>query len=341
METGLGGYAGLLRQEIAARNREFARGRAHVESYGSDPVVVYSPDVDCHGNFYDAAYEAIQTRPEWAKRFAKIHTHGRGLPKPEDPKRKWRELDSCMSSDALLMNLFCTPGVIQSAAVRRMLGVDGEATPVFGWKARVPLASGLFDRTEVDMRWGELLVEAKLTEGDFQTRAATIVEAYRDFDAVFDRELLPQVEVSLARRKQAVEFAEEFTQEWEDTGDVAPDEARAIAGEFHAGLVAEAEERAPREVRYRSYQLIRNVLAAYAAGARFCVICDERRPDLREAWFKVMAAVRNAEMRTRCLMLTWQELAAVVPEGLREFLEVKYGIVATGSRPMLPEGASD
>ena len=83
-------------------------------------------------------------------------------------------------------------------------------------------------------------------------------------------------------------------------------------------------------MRYRSYQLIRNVLAAYAAyaaEARFCVICDERRPDLREAWFKVMAAVRSAEMRTRCLILTWQELAAVVPLGLREFLEVKYGIV--------------
>jgi hypothetical protein len=130
------------------------------------------------------------------------------------------------------------------------------------------------------------------------------------------------------RRKQAVEFAEDFTQEWEDTPRLSAEEAGAVAGEFQASLVAEAVERAPRELRYRSYQLIRNVLAAYAAGARFCVICDERRPDLREAWFKVMAAVRNAEMRTRCLMLTWQELAAVAPVGLREFLGVKYGIAA-------------
>ncbi len=326
MEIGSGGFASLLRSEIAERNREYARGRAHVESYGGDPVVVYEPETDCHGNFYDAAYAAILSRPDWAKRFAKVHTGGRRLPKPEDPRRKRRELDSCMSSDALLMNVFCTPGVAGEPAVRRMLGVDGDVAPVFGWKARVPLVSGLFDRTEVDMRWGDLLVEAKLTEGDFQTRTSAIVEAYRDFDAVFDRELLPQVEVALVRRKQAVEFAEEFTQEWEDTEGVAPDEARAIAGEFHAGLVAEAEERSPREVRYRSYQLIRNVLAAYASGARFCVICDERRPDLREAWFRVMAAVRNAEMRTRCLILTWQELAAVVPVGLQEFLEVKYGI---------------
>ena len=363
MEIGSAGYANLLRREIAERNREYARGRVHVESYGSDPVVVYGPDHptdkdsslhpmkqerlhgdpasvgtprrelsedggECHGNFYDEAYRAIRARPEWAKRFSKVHTGGRRLPRPEDPRRKWRELDSCMSSDALLMNFFCTPGVAEAPAVRRMLGIDAGEGPVFGWKARVPLKSGLFDRTEVDMRWGNLLLEAKLTEGDFQTRAAKIVEGYRDFEAVFDRELLPRVEVTLARRKHAVEFAEEFTQEWEDTSALAPDEAGAIAGEFHAGLVAEAVERAPREVRYRSYQLIRNVLAAHAAGARFCVICDERRPDLHEAWFKVMAAVWSAEMRTRCLMLTWQELAAVAPVGLREFLEVKYGIVA-------------
>ena len=154
------------------------------------------------------------------------------------------------------------------------------------------------------------------------------MEGYRDFDAVFDRELLSRVEVVTAQRRVAAELAEEYSQEWEDTTCVAPEEAVAIAAEYQAGLVAEAEARAPREVRYRSYQLIRNVLAAYAEGARFCVIADERRPDLKEAWFRVMAAVRSAEMRTRCLMLTWQELAAVLPFGLREFLEVKYGIVA-------------
>ena len=67
--------------------------------------------------------------------------------------------------------------------------MDAEAAPIFGWKARVPLAPmGAFDRTEVDMRLGSLLVEAKLTEVGFQSRAAQIVEAYRDFDAVFDRD---------------------------------------------------------------------------------------------------------------------------------------------------------
>ena len=50
-----------------------------------------------------------------------------------------------------------------------------------------------------------------------------------------------------------------------------------------------------RESGYAGYQLIRNVLAAYAQGCSFCVIHDQRRPDLREAWFEVMAAVKSAE----------------------------------------------
>jgi hypothetical protein len=70
------------------------------------------------------------------------------------------------------------------------------------------------------------------------------------------------------------------------------------------------------------------VLAAYAEGSSFCVIHDERRPDLREMWFEVMAAVKIAEMRVRCKVLTWQELAGLVPPVLGEFLETKYGIVA-------------
>ncbi len=344
-------YAAELRRELGARNKLWSRGRAHVESYGNPPVVVYAPehptdedlsvgtppehptDEDLslgtplqaarHGNFFDGSYGAIAGRPEWMRRFDKIHAQGRGLPRAE---RRWRELDSSMSSDALLMNVFCAPGVLESKAVRSALGIDGDAEPAFGWKARVPLASGRFDRTEVDMRWGGLLVEAKLTEGDFQTRSAQIVEAYRDFDAVFERELLPRVELRTARRRTAVEFAEEFTQEWE-----APSRDQDIALEFRQTIVARAREAEPVEPGYAGYQLIRNVLAAYAEGCSFCVMHDARRPDLREAWFEVMAAVKSAEMRVRCKVLTWQELARLLPDELREFLDLKYGIAAGGS----------
>jgi len=71
-------------------------------------------------------------------------------------------------------------------------------------------------------------------------------------------------------------------------------EAAAVAREYQTAIVERAE-RPSRCVGYRGYQLIRNVLAAYAQGSSFCVIHDERRPDLREMWFEVMAAVKIAE----------------------------------------------
>ncbi len=317
-------YAAQLRQELTLRNRSYARGRAHVESYGSAPVIVYEPEGCRHGNFFEPAYAAIAENPDWMRRFNKVHAQAaRALPKPQlDPARRWRELDSSMSSDALLMNIFCTPGVAESAAVRDALGVDAEAAPIFGWKARVPLANGRFDRTEVDMCFGSLLVEAKLTEVGFQTRAAAIVEAYRDFDLVFDRDLLPRVEIATARWMQASEFPENDSQEFE-----------SVVGDPELFSRVDLSFRAPGDAGYASYQLIRSVLAAHAADSSFCVIHDERRPDLREEWFQILAAVRSAALRVRLKALTWQELAALLPAALQEFLDLKYGIAAPGETP--------
>lgn len=361
-------YASQLRMELALRNRQYARGRLHVESYGSQPVIVYAPEGARHGNFYDAAYAAILARPEWMHRFDKVHAQAaRSLPKPAtEPLRRWRELDSCMSSDALLMNVFCTPGVIESPSLRNALGIEpgigSGGEPVFGWKARVPLKSGLLDRTEVDMRVGTLLVEAKLTESDFQTRAAALVEAYRDFDEVFDRDLLPRVELQVGRRKEAVEFPEDYSQEHESFIDLIGLESGLEPVVEPGGVVALPNAHMPlsdaTEPAYESYQLIRNVLAAHAQDCSFCVIHDHRRPDLREAWFQVMAAVKSAALRTRLKVLTWQELVALLAAGLGEkmeggdleedrprdlqsFLDLKYGIVAPGQSPSPIPGTED
>jgi len=137
----------------------------------------------------------------------------------------------------------------------------------------VPFAGGKFDRTEVDLRFGDLLIEAKLTESDFQSKHKKYLDAYRDLKEVFDLNLLPR------------------------------------KGEIYFG-----------------YQLIRNVLAAYAQDCSFCVLADERRPDLKEIWYSVLQAVKPVTLRLRCKMLTWQELAGVLPNDLRMFLAAKYGI---------------
>lgn len=270
-----------LRRELCTRNLAFAQTKrlTHALSYGEMPVIVYCPEAagSRHGNFFDPSYAAILKCPDWARRLEEIHPQGRrALPRADRP---WRELDSCMSSDALLMNVFCCPRVCSSKAVTSMLGTEPTDIPEFGYKARVPLLGGKTDRTEVDMRLGSLLVEAKLTESDFQAKSRFVVESYRDFKTVFEVRYLPR------------------------SGD-----------------------------QYISYQLIRNVLAAYAAGLSFCVLADARRQDLLEEWYAIMCCLRDAELRTRCKVLTWQELSFALPGKLQRFLEAKYGIFSSGSR---------
>jgi len=338
MGRGAGGYPAELRRELALRNRRWARGRLHVESYGSDPVIVYAPEYPTHedghagtpcgngrhGNFFDPAYAAIGARPGWMRRLQKAHTGRRSLPGAERP---WCELDSSTSSDALLMNVFCTPGVLESPLVKSSMGVDNPADAMFGWKARVPLKNGRTDTTEVDLCWGSLLIEAKLTEADFQTKPASVVEGYRDFEDVFAPHLLPRVELRTARRRAPAEFAEAYTQEWEPTEGSPDPEVEAAAREYRAAMAEQAWIRIPSAPGYAGYQLIRNVLAAYRHACSFCVIHDARRPDLREQWFAVMAAVKSADLRVRLKVMTWQELAALLPDALQQFLDLKYGIV--------------
>lgn len=126
------------------------------------------------------------------------------------------------------------------------------------------------------MRLGDLLVEAKLTENDFQSARKQVLMAYRDFHAIFDAQQLPQTEHS-----------------------------------------------------YLSYQLLRNVLAAHALQCSFSVFLDARRPDLIEAWYAIMRCVKPLELRTALRVLTWQELAQILPVSLQRFLRVKYGISTT------------
>jgi hypothetical protein len=261
------------------RNAAYATAKElpHVLSYGESPVVVYEPfpEGTRHGNFLDASYRAILKRPEWKRRLEKVHTHAaRSLPRGD---RVWRELDSSMSSDALLMNIFCYPRVVERSPLQSLLGIAGPLVPEFGFKARVALLNGRADRTEMDLKLGTLLVESKLTEADFQTAKAEIAEGYRDLHDVFDLKQLPRI----------VNF-------------------------------------------YCSYQLIRNVLAAHALSLDFCVLLDARRPDLREAWYAIMSCVRDSSLRTRCKILTWQEISSVLPADLQLFLDKKYGIVPLG-----------
>jgi len=260
-----------LRRELSVRNLRLAEGVPHESTYSAIPSVLYQELNREHGNFLPASYRRICASPEWSRRLKKCYTSSKKLARSADRTRK--ELDCANSSDALLMNIFCHPSVLRDGRVSELLGAEPGISPCFGYKARVPVANGRFDRTEVDLLLGDLLVEAKLTENDFQTAEEAVLLAYRDFSDVFDRPQLPQT-----------------------------------------------------DNHYLSYQLLRNVLAAYALHSSFCVLVDARRPDLADAWYAVMKCVKPVELRTKLRISTWQEVAQATPSTLRAFLAAKYGI---------------
>jgi len=269
-----------LRTELSLRALTFANihGFLCERTDGAVPGVLFGQDDNgSHGNFHPLAYQMIVGHPQWKKRLGKAHT---AFKKSRARANwSWKELDCAHSSDALLMNIFCHPDVMTSPSVKGMLGVESKAVREFGFKPRTPLHNNKRDNTEIDMKLDQLLVEAKLTESDFQSARFDLISRYRDLEIVFDLSGLPC-----------------------------------------------------RDGRHCSYQLIRGTLAAYATGCSFCVFCDARRPDLVEAWYRVMRAVRLCELRCRLKLLTWQELAANLPRDLQQFLAAKYGITASAGQ---------
>lgn len=264
--------ASQLRREISARNLLRGSDEEREVSYGGSASVIWQELDGVHGNFLAASYARIVANAAWKQRLAKSYTASRFVPRAPDRRRF--ELECANSSDALLMNIFCYPRVLRNSRVCALLGIEPGLSPEFGFRPGIPLRKGL-DRTEIDMKLGDLLVEAKLTEGDFQRAPLRLLARYRDLEEVFDVERLPVANGSV-----------------------------------------------------QSYQLIRGVLAAYACSASFLLLCDQRRPDMAERWFSVLAAVRQATLRTRMALLTWQELSVTLPRAVQKFLDEKYGIRA-------------
>jgi hypothetical protein len=181
-----------LRTELSLRGLKFAKahGFLHERTDGRIPGVLFGRDEDGrHGNFHPLAWREICNHSQWVKRLDKVHTaFRRSRARANWP---WKELDCAHSSDALLMSIFCHPEVLTSARVRTILGVAPGAFPEFGFKPRTPLQNGRFDNTEIDMRLDQLLVEAKLTESDFQSARPGLISRYRDIETVFDLSELP------------------------------------------------------------------------------------------------------------------------------------------------------
>lgn len=105
-------------------------------------------------------------------RLDKPHTGGTRCFLDVDVARA-RELDSCISSDAVAKNIFCHPSSLSNPELARLFGFVQLPEPDFGFKANLPFAAGGIEprSTEIDLRLHSpgrtMLAECKHTEADF------------------------------------------------------------------------------------------------------------------------------------------------------------------------------
>lgn len=184
--------SGALRREISARHRlRDSPAEERELSFGRSGSVLYKADAEGeHGNFLAASYRRIVRDPQWAQRLEKAYTGGQWMPRAGDRRRG--ELECASSSDALLMNVFCYPGVLRRRALCACLGVEPGMRPCFGFRPALAMQGGEVDRTELDMVLGDVLVEAKLTEGGFGQASRERLLRYCGVEESFSVKDLPQ-----------------------------------------------------------------------------------------------------------------------------------------------------
>jgi hypothetical protein len=135
-------------------------------------------------NFLTSSYMNIQKNPQWKFRTSKVHAN---------LKDGTLEMQSSNSSDALLMNIFCNPGVEKWSGLHNLLHIDPSSGIEFGWNPT--FENEILHPTEIDMKIGNIIFESKLTEESFTEKDKKIVERYPNFHAVFDSHFLESSEV--------------------------------------------------------------------------------------------------------------------------------------------------
>jgi hypothetical protein len=135
---------------------------------------------DITNNFLSKSYENISKNHDWSDRLKKRHPQVQSA----------YEMQSSNSSDALLMSIFCHPKLNCWKGILNLFGVP-DIKPEFGIKPELRLKSGHGDRTEIDLAFENIIVEAKLTETDFTQKSVSVVKNYTDIEKVFHFNNLP------------------------------------------------------------------------------------------------------------------------------------------------------
>lgn len=203
MKTNPTNAATLLRNELLSRAETYVKSgdlESNVyRSLGNPPTVLFRSHElggqSRHGNFYPDSYAAIVDRPAHTSRLAKKHPGGMRSFGEADAISA-RELDSCTSSDALAMNIFCHSSIPGNGLLAGLFGFQKMPEPAFGYKAKLRFLRGAVESssTEIDIRFQSptrtVFVECKLTEPDFKTCRSSHVERYEGFVEAFNIPML-------------------------------------------------------------------------------------------------------------------------------------------------------
>ena len=148
----VGWYASQLRHELGLRNRQLCLAACACRELRQPAGHRLRPDDGLHGNSSILHTPPLPPAPSGcAASTRSTHRRARSLPKPElDPARRWRELDSSMSSDALLDEHILRAGRSRVAADSQCPGHRRRCGPSFRLESPCAPHNGRFDRTEVD-----------------------------------------------------------------------------------------------------------------------------------------------------------------------------------------------
>lgn len=124
-------------------------------------------------SFHSKTFSNINSNKEFLKRLNKSHSKAKG----------YKEMQSSNSSDALLMNIFAYPNILENKRLMSLLGVNQNECIEFGWN---PVFENETRKTEIDMKIGNSIFEAKLTESNFTKKSQNIVLNYPNVEQVID-----------------------------------------------------------------------------------------------------------------------------------------------------------
>lgn len=135
---------------------------------------------DVNNNFLGKTYKSIQNQDSWRLKLKKPHSQFND---------GTLEMQSSNSSDALLMNIFCFPNFFTWKGPTQLLGIDQKDTVEFGWNPKFNNETPE-NPTEIDLKIGNSIFEANLTEKSFTKKRVEVVKMYQDFDIVFNEDIL-------------------------------------------------------------------------------------------------------------------------------------------------------